>query len=494
VNVNSVKCDLSNSAAGLEPGSVKLAAATLGALTLAMLSVLLVVSQPAHAQATETVLYSFGSQTGDGGYPYAGLIEDTKGNFYGTTSGLGANGTGAVFELSPTGTETLLYNFPSAVFNYPYDYYFSGALLMDKKGNLYGTNYQGGDFPYGTVYELVKPGKKEGWTESTLFNFGGNQGNEIDGAVPYAGLIMDKDGNLYSTTNAGGVTSGGTVFELTPLPASGDCPVDSYTDDTNWCDSQLYSFGYNPYTQGGGEDGIYPFGGVIMDKKGNLYGTAEAYGYANGVYGGGSVWELSPVSATGACPSGSNPNYPLGNWCETVIYDFVTYSADGTNPYAGLIMDSKGNLYGTTFWGTNEYGPGSGYGSVFELSPEPATGCPAGSSTGNGWCETVLHAFGSSGDGSNPYAGLLRDSKGNLYGTTYNGGAYGYGIVFELSPPPKKSVIWTETILYSFCSLQGCADGGNPVAGLIRDKEGNLYGTTQYGGAYGEGTVFEVTP
>jgi uncharacterized repeat protein (TIGR03803 family) len=485
-----LRCGLNNSAVGLELDSTKLAAAIRGTLMLAMFSVLFLISlQPTHAQTTETVLYSFGSQTGDGGYPYAGLIMDSKGNFYGTTSSFGANGTGGVFEFSPTGTETVLYNFPSGVFNYPFDYYFEGTLLMDK-GNLYGTNYQGGDFPYGTVYELAKPAKKgEGWTESTLFNFGGDQGNETDGAVPYAGLIMDKEGNLYSTTNAGGVTSGGTIFELTPT--SSGCPVDSYTDDTNWCDNQLYSFGYNPYTKGGGEDGIYPYGGVIMDKEGNLYGTAEAYGQ----YSGGAVWELSPVSATGACPGGSNPNYPLGNWCETVLYNFVTYSADGTNPFAGLIMDSKGNLYGTTFWGTNDYGPGSGYGSVFELGPVPATGiCPAGSSAGNGWCETVIHTFGGSGDGSNPYAGLIRDSKGNLYGTTYNGGANGYGIVFELSPPTKKGGAWTETVLYSFCSLQSCADGGNPVAGLLRDKEGDLYGTTQYGGAYAEGTVFEVTP
>ncbi len=451
----------------------------------AMLSiVLLIAPQPAHAQ-TETVLYSFGSQSGDGVYPYAGLIEDSKGNFYGTTSNLGANGFGTVFELSPTRTETILYNFPTAPGS-PFDYFFEGTLLMDKKGNLYGTTYDGGYPEGGTVYELAKPAKKGGsWSESLLFTFGGDQGAVATGVVPYAGLIMDKEGNLYSTTNAGGVPGGGgTVFEMTPLPASGTCPAGSYSDETDWCENELYSFGDNS------TDGIYPYSSVITDKDGNLYGTDYAYGY----YYGGSVYELSPVPANGVCPPGTTAG---NNWCETLLYTFVPDSADGIHPYAGVIMDSKGNLYGTTFWGAETFTSASGYGAAYELSPMPEGGCPAGSSTNaySAWCETIIYTFGSqSGDGENPYAGLIRDSKGDLYGTTYNGGANGYGTVFELSPPAKKGDSWTETILYNFCSQQSCVDGGNPVAGLIRDKEGNLYGTTQFGGANGEGTVFKVTP
>ena len=218
----------------------------------------------------------------------------------------------------------------------------------------------------------------------------------------------------------------------------------------SWTETVLYSFGSQP------GDGIYPQAGLIMDAEGNLYGTTVSGGASTNCDDGcGSVFELS---ATGT---------------ETVLYSFCSQGGctDGTQPYADLIMDKKGNLDGTTGGGGT-----NGGGTVFQLTPNNGT-----------WTETVLHSFGSQpGDGIYPQAGLIMDKKGNLYGTTQQGGAYGEGTVFELSPTG------TETVLHSFPSQSG--DGYWLDAGLIRDKKGNLYGTSYEGGANGEGAVFKVTP
>jgi len=209
-----------------------------------------------------------------------------------------------------------------------------------------------------------------------------------------------------------------------------------------------------------------------MDGAGNLYGTTRE----GGANKGGVVFQLAP-SGTG--------------WSETVLYSFCSQSncTDGANPAAGLIMDGAGNLYGTTIFG----GTGSpANGTVFMLTPDP---------TGTVWTETVLYLFCSQtncADGANPRAGLIMDATGNLYGTTQGGGGHGSGVVFELTPDPTGTV-WTETVLYSFCSqTPNCADGSGPVAGLIMDAAGNLYGTTFRGGngadIFGNGVVFELTP
>lgn len=429
------------------------------------------VVQPAHAQ-TETVLYSFQPQP-DGNIPRASLTMDTKGNLYGTTYQGGANGVGTVFEVTSAGEESVLYSFGtgSADGTYP-----EGALIL-YKGDLYGTTYGGGGVsgPYcsscGTVFKLSPEPKNRcasgtntgnGWCETVLYSFGSGL---ADGFGSTAGLIKDKEGNLYGTTQYGGESVAGTVFELSPEPADG-CPTGSYTGN-GWCETVLYAFSGEP------PDGQNPLGGVIMDKNGNLYGTT-GYG-GSSTTPGGTVFKLTPEPA-GGCAAGSN----TGNgWCETILYNFGSQTGDGALPYGGVVLDGKGNLYGTT----SRALPGAeGGGTAFEVTP-----------TGE---ETVLWTFALiEYDGCTPFAGVIRDSKGNLYGTTYLCGRYGLGTVFELSPPAKKGEAWTETILHSFQGFN--TDGGNPAASLLMDSKSNLYGTTEDGGTNSDGdpgTVFEVTP
>ena len=216
-------------------------------------------------------------------------------------------------------------------------------------------------------------------------------------------------------------------------------------------------------------DGYQPVAGLIMDGSGHLYGTT-IIGGATGI-GGGTVFELTPNAAR-------------TEWTETVLHSFCANAncTDGDQPFAGLIMDQSGHLYGTT-----EQGGAHGIGTVFELTPNAAR---------TKWTETVLHTFCAEGnctDGSQPLAGLIMDRSGHLYGTTSTAGAHGVGgTVFELTPNAAR-IKWTETVLYSFCAEANCTDGSGPVAGLIMDKSGHLYGTTLAGGA-GAGTVFELTP
>jgi hypothetical protein len=232
----------------------------------------------------------------------------------------------------------------------------------------------------------------------------------------------------------------------------------------------------------GGSDGSLPRANVIADVAGNLYGTTNAGGSNNPCFGGftgcGVVFELSPPKTIG------------GPWKETVLYRFGG-GADGSNPVAGLVADTAGNLYGTTPYGgdqNNQYCANDfsnlGCGVVFELSP----------TQGGGWRETVLYAFEYVTDGAFPWGNLVFDSAGNLYGTTSIGGGglecgLGCGTVFELSPDGSGG--WTENTIYQF---QGANDGGGPLAGLTIDQVGNLYGTTNAGGMLGGGTVFELSP
>src|SRR5580698_701733 len=215
----------------------------------------------------------------------------------------------------------------------------------------------------------------------------------------------------------------------------------------------LHSFQYN------GKDAAYPRAGVIFDKAGSLYGTTSLGGDKN--YG--RVFELSPKAG--------------GGWTETMLHLFNHNGTDGTTPLGGVIVDSAGNLYGTTVYGGTGICFSDGCGTVFELSP-----------TADGrWNEKILYDFINNGtDGLNPYFGLTFDSAGNLYGTTYSGGANGEGTVFELTPAADGT--WTETVLHSFGSG---IDTGFPES-LISDH-GNIFGTTADGGT-GSGNVFELTP
>jgi uncharacterized repeat protein (TIGR03803 family) len=278
--------------------------------------------------------------------------------------------------------------------------------------------------------------------EKVLHNF---DTNKSDGLSPFGGLIFDAAGNLYGTTT-GSRGGFGTVFELTPS-------VSGY-----WTETILHNFSYS--------DGVHPSGTLVFDAAGNLYGTTIGGGSGIGtgcsirIGGCGTVFELSPSGG--------------GGWTESVLFNFD--HSDGANPYAGLVFDAAGNLYGTTMFGG---GDTSAYqGTVFELSP----------TTGGGWTHTVVHNFKeNSGDGAKPSGSLIFDAAGNLYGTTVAGGD-DFGTVFELSPQAGGG--WKEAILYEF----GGDNGIEPNSGLIFDTVGNLYGTTQFGGVGGGGTVFELSP
>jgi uncharacterized repeat protein (TIGR03803 family) len=372
-----------------------------------------IVSSPAQAQ-TETVLYSFSATNGLAPYPYAGVIRDTKGNLYGTTNLGGATGNGTIYKVDKKGIATTLYSFGGA----PDGANPIGALIQDASGNFYGTTYAGGTTNTGTVYELTANG-----TEKVLHSFTFDSG---DGWGPWATLVRDTNGNLFGTTVAGGTYGEGTLFALSP----------------EGTETLLYSFGASA------TDGAFPNPELVRDGKGNFYGTTQSGG-ANGV---GTVFKLTP--------SGT----------ESVLYSFVHDGYNGYQPASGLVRDGKGNLYGTTLNGGL-----LADGSIYELTPKGI--------------ETVLYSFDGWG-GDHPYAGLVRDSKGTLYGTAAGGGVLGqngYGSVFELLKNGGDTIV-----LHVF---QGGADGGYPsYAKLIRDSKGNLYGTTTYGGANLAGTIYKVTP
>ena len=304
----------------------------------------------------ETVLHSFKGGKSDGKFPIAGLVRDNAGNLYGTTNLGGAAGYGTVFKVEENGDESLLHSFGEREKDGRYP---SAGLVSDDEGNLYGTTQEGGDHGYGTIFKLDACGK-----ETVLHSFAGNP---TDGRYSIAGLVRDVEGNLYGTTELGGSFNDGTVFKF----------------DTSGKESVLFSFT-------GMASGAYPFGGVVLDSKGNLYGTT-AYG-ANGF---GVVFKLDALGR------------------ETVLYSF-TGGTNGVYPSAGLVRDSKGNLYGTT-----EFGGTDGPGAIFRVS--------------TGGKETVLHSFTGS-DGADILNGLVRDADGNLYGTATEGGAHGQGTLFKLTP------------------------------------------------------------
>jgi len=369
--------------------------------------------------ATFHLLYQFKSGR-DGSSPYSSLTLDAKGNLYGTTEIDGAYSYGTVFKVSPEGKETVLHSFTGSGGD--------GAnpvapLIRDAAGNLYGTTEYGGLFGgacggngCGIVFKIDPSGK-----ETVLYSFTAENG---DGMNPWQGLVRDSAGTLYGTTLEGGAFGGGTAFQLNSAAK----------------ETVLHSF--NPNSISG--DGCFPLGGsLVRDSLGNLYGTTEA----GGSQGAGTVFRLDR--------SGT----------ETILYNFAFDSSDGSFPYGSLVRDAAGNLYGVTMQG-GAYGPGV----VFKLDANNT--------------ETVIHSFGGSGDGASPGGGLITDGAGNLYGTTQYGGTSYFGTVFMLSPSGN------ETILHGFSGK----DGNEPGWGVVRDSKGNLYGSTQYGGAYGGGVVFKIVP
>lgn len=403
---------------------------TLSAALIAIV-VVLVAAPGAWPQSKYKTLYQFSGT--DGSQPYASLVLDQSGNLYGTTRDGGTYGTGTIFKLTRNDggswSERVLYSFTGG----PDGSNPVGGVIFDAAENLYGTATAGGTSGSGVVYELMPT--KGGWTERVLYSFSGGR----DGSGSFAGLIFDSSGNLYGTTVSGGAYQEGTVFELTP--GSGGI----------WTEHVLYDFT-------GGDNGGSPYTPVILDPKGNLYGTT-ANGGRDDV---GVVFKLTPAK---------------GTWTILVLHTFTGGHDGGAPDLGSLAMDTAGNL-----WGTTPAGGVFGYGTVFKLSQ----------SIGK-WKETVIDSF-TNADGAEPLGGVIFDAAGNLFGTTAQGGdlklcsGNGCGVVFELAPNSKGG--WRQTALHRFVDNPGA----NPLAGMIFDSAGNLYGTTSGDGTTTFGSVFEITP
>jgi uncharacterized repeat protein (TIGR03803 family) len=345
------------------------------------------------------------------------------GNLFGVASSGGNSGLGVVFRLSLTGQVTVLHEFTGGTDGASPQ----GRLVMDKAGNFYGTTTAGGVSNAGTVFKVTRKG-----IETVLYSFAGKP----DGANPVAGLAIDSAGNLYGTTTAGGANGKGTVFKLAIPTVSGG----------EWTEEVLYSFGKSA-------DGTIPLAGVTFDASGNLYGTTSA----GGTYSYGTVFQLTP--------SGSA-------WAETILHHFALKS-DGGVPYAGLVLGSDGNLYGATTEGGE--GGQNGGGTIFELSHKSGS-----------W--TFSELYGLSGWGiSGSYRNLLLVND-KIYATTHCDGPASAGTVYELT---HSGSAWTYNPLYNFT---GGSDGLFSISNLAADKNGNLYGTTLLGGAHGFGVAFKVTP
>jgi len=406
------------------------------ASTIVAIVALALIALPAGAQNFSIVNSFTGGAAGLG--PQVGVTMDRGGNLYGTTTRggyLGGDcqqqlGCGLVYKLTPHGTSWTLSSLYGFTAGSDGDVPLS-RVVFGPDGALYGTTFYGGTGCQGngcgTIYRLAPPANicrsvSCPWTETILHRFDG-----ADGARPVGDIVFDRSGNIYGTTEEGGTNNFGTVFQLTH--SSGQ-----------WVLNTLFSFSF--------VNGTSPQTGVILDPAGNLYGSTSGGGNGEGV-----IFELSP--------SGSG-------WTDTTLYAFHD-GLDGGTPDGGLVLDSAGNLYGTTFTGGSD-----GRGVVYQLSPSNGS-----------WSITTLHSFTGGEQGGTIFASLTFDPAGNLYGVTTNAGLNGTGNVFELTPSNGG---WTYTDLYDFP-----ASGGNPYGTLLWNN-GTLYGTTLYGGMDGLGTVFAVTP
>jgi uncharacterized repeat protein (TIGR03803 family) len=390
-----------------------------------------------------------------GSTPQGPVLIDKDGNIFGTASQFGPQGDGTVFELKRVRhgyKASSIFRFNGVNGGYP-----TGALIMDTQGNLYGTAYD-------VAFELSPVTGQRLWSEKILHQFCSNgcgDGNQPVGGLTYqgasSGALYDGVSPLFGVTAEGGANNAGTVFQL--IDNSG-----------NWTEAVLYNF----CSVGGNNclDGSLPFSGLTVDKTGNLFGAAVQGG---GKDQGGTIFELSPNG---------------DSWTFNAIYRFCgeVNCADGESPAGPLVIDAAGSLLGVTGGG----GPKckadkvSSCGTIFKLAFDGAN-----------WQETVLYNFCQERDcrdGRAPSAGLTMDSFGNLYGTTADGGGndideygFGGGIVFQFDGSALN-------VLHRFCSLPNCADGERPLASVVMDEQGDLYGTTSLGGELGSGTVFEINP
>ena len=385
---------------------------------------------------TLTTIHDFG--VSDGHTPQSGVIFDQAGNLYSTTAFGGQTGDGTVFELTPPGngnelwTESLLYTFTGQ----PDGATPEVSLVMPAPGKIVGTTLDGGANNKGSVFEVTRTGNNGPWRERVLYSFGGAPD---DGELPNAALLPAHPG-LYGVTQIGGVHGSGTIFLLTAPANEGD----------EWTETTLYSFG-------GAGDAADPSSDLIMDKAGNLYGTALEGGAKNL----GAVYQLSPPVIEG------------GTWTEAVIFSFS--GPDGFWPSGRLLLGQNGELFGTTYLGGSLQA-----GTVFQLTPPSQSGAT--------WSESVLYNFTGGDDGGNPIAGVMHGSMGRLFGTTSTGGSGQSGVIFRLDPPANDGDPWTELVVASFDG----SNGYHPVGSLCR--RGNaIYGATEAGGLNGFGTVFMCT-
>jgi uncharacterized repeat protein (TIGR03803 family) len=413
------------------------------------------------ASGNFSVLHEFDMTNDNGAYPYAGLIQGSDGNLYGTTNSAGSNWTGTIFKVGYSGNFSILYSFDAnahgtprnglikgsdgnlygtannldgysldraAIFKYDIEGNFSilheygetdyvspnSKLMQDNKGDFYGTSFSGGIYGYGMVFKLDSSG-----IYSVLYDFNVDSG----GSSPNSSLIQSSDGSFYGTTYTGGANFYGVIFKL---DSSGNYSV-------------LHNFGLN--------EGTPSFSNLIRDSDGSFYGTTSF----GGSLGGGIVFQIDP-----------NDKF-------NVIYEFENDSS--WSSVNSLVRDNNGNFYGTTS-GFYDDTTGSGYGGdVFKLDPSGKF--------------SILYTFDDTANGSRPTnSGLIQGSDGiSLYGTTYDGGSNGYGVVYKIDSSGNFSV------LHNFDASN---DGGNPDSGLVQGNDGNFYGTTTLGGIYGGGTVFRL--
>ena len=378
-------------------------------------------SAAGHAQSL-TTLQSFNSANGE--YPYAGLVADAAGNLFGTTTNGGSTDYGTVYEIVKSGTTyaspmTLLL-FQGLNGAYPY-----GTLAIDGAGNLLGATGNGGTPGWGTAFEIVKSGSTDNST-TTLGNFTGD-----DGANSYGTLTADAAGHLFGTSTHGG-SGNGVVFEIAKTGSTYAAPVAIDAFD--------------------GTGGKWPVAGVTLDAAGDIFGTTQVGGASNS----GTVFEIARTGSTYGAP----------------ITLVSLGGSNGAGPEAGVIIDTAGNLFGTT-----DYGGASGLGIVYEIP-----------NIGSAYGAPIVLANLTSATGGIPMGGLTQDAAGDLFGTTDAGGASNKGTVFEIAK--TGSTYGSLAVLATFDGTNGARPG---YVTLIADMMGNLFGTTEVGGANNDGTVFEVT-
>ena len=382
---------------------------------------------------TLKTIFNFNGTDGDS--PEGPLVQGANGNLYGVTTFGGPEDEGTLFELTPSGGLTTLYNF-CAESNCIDGAEPNTGMMLATNGNFYGYTTFGGisidGFGQGTMFQVTPGGKL-----TTLYLFC-SLTNCADGSNPQGTPIQDKNGKLYGVTGAGGAYNSGTVFAITTAGTL----------------TTLYSF-----CPGGGNctDGALPFGTLVQGANGNFYGTTEEGG-ANGLFDG-TIFEITPTGKL------------------TTLYNFCskTNCADGQSPYTGLVQGAHGNFYGVTYTGGVVNCNGNGCGTIYKI-------------TAAGQFTTLYSFCQQSGckDGWGP-AALIAATDGNFYGTTYSGGKYDNGTIFEVTPGGQLAT------LYSFCAESGCRDGFVPGTAIWQAPSGSFYGATHAGGAFGFGTIFSLS-